>query len=59
MYKQYCLHRPQEVTVDAFYLAPIQNPKGIIWYKNLAIGVNTLTTIYCKTPMWEGWSKWV
>ena len=44
IYKQYCLHRPPNVKVNAFYLAPIINPIGIVWYKNQAIGANTLAT---------------
>ena len=42
MYKKYCFHRPKSATNDAFYLAPILNPKGTVWYKNQAIGVNSL-----------------
>ena len=44
IYKQYCLHRPQDIKIAAFYLAPIANPNGIVWYKNQAIGVNSLST---------------
>ena len=44
IYKQYCLHRPPNVKVNAFYRAPIINPIGIVWYKNRAIGANTLAT---------------
>ena len=44
LYKDYCSHRPKDVTTNAFYLAPIANPKGIVWYKNQAIGVNSLSS---------------
>ena len=43
MYKKYCLHRPENVTSDAFYLAPLSNPKNVVWYKNQPIGVHTLS----------------
>jgi len=42
MFKKYCSHRPEKVKDDAFYLAPIPNAKGPVWYKNQAMGVNTL-----------------
>ena len=42
MYRQYCSHRPAKVKEDAFYLCPIRNAKGQVWYKDQPIGVNTL-----------------
>ena len=44
MYKQYCLHRPEGVKGDPFYLTPIPNAKGLVWYKKQPIGINTLDT---------------
>ena len=42
LYKQYCSHRPDNVKDDAFYLSPMPNAKGNIWYKRQAIGIHTL-----------------
>ncbi len=42
LYKQYRSHRPENVKDDAFYLTPIRNATGIVWYRRQAIGVNTL-----------------
>lgn len=44
MYKEYCFHRPDGVKDDAFYLSPIPNAAGKVWYKRTPIGVNTLAT---------------
>ncbi|KAK3732346.1 hypothetical protein QZH41_000536 [Actinostola sp. cb2023] len=35
--ESYLRHRPEGPGVDAFYLQPIDNPKGTIWYKTLAL----------------------
>ena len=43
LYKQYRLHRPRDIKIDVFYLAPIPNPNGVVWYKKQAIGVNSLS----------------
>ena len=39
--KMYRKHRPQN-GIDDFYLTPLPNPKGAVWYKNCPIGVNTV-----------------
>ena len=44
LYKKYCLHRPPDVTGDAFYLITLPKPKGMIWFKNQPIGVHTLAS---------------
>ena len=44
IYKEYCSHRPEEVTGDVFYLAPLSKPRGNVWYKNQPIGVHTLSS---------------
>ena len=41
-YRQYCLHHPSDVEDDSFYLAPIVNPKGTVWFKKQPIGAHTL-----------------
>ena len=47
-YRQYCLHRPSDVEDDSFYLAPIVNPKGTVWFKKQPIGAHTLVgTVRC------------
>ena len=51
MYKKYCLHRPENVTNDALYLAPLSNPKSVLWYKNQPIRVHTLAN--------TGWHYWL
>ena len=43
MFKFIGLHRPEHVAGDVFYLCPLQNPKGNVWFKNQPIGVHTLT----------------
>ena len=42
LFKKYCEHRPEGVD-DIFYLTPIQQPKGNVWYKKSPIGENTLS----------------
>ena len=44
LFKKYRSHRPECVRGDAFYLCPLVNAKGNIWYKNAPIGVNTLAS---------------
>jgi hypothetical protein len=47
--KKYREHRPsRDDTTDAFYLTPIGEPKGKVWYKTVPIGVNTLRSSYCR-----------
>ena len=39
------MHRPEGVIKgDPFYLTPIPNAKGLVWYKKQAIAINTLAT---------------
>jgi hypothetical protein len=42
LFEEYCKHHPKNVS-DVFYLVPLPNPKGMVWYKNQAIGVHTLS----------------
>ena len=42
IYRQYCSHWPAKVKEDAFYLSPIRNEKGQVWYKDQPIGANAL-----------------
>ena len=43
VYKQYCIRRPKDVSDDVFYLSPISNPKGTVWFKKSPIGIHTLS----------------
>ena len=42
--KVYREHRPSSESMDhdAFYLTPISEPKGNVWYKTIPIGINSL-----------------
>ena len=45
-YKLYLHHRPESNDSpgsSAFYLTPIPNPKSNIWYKNIPVGINTIS----------------
>jgi hypothetical protein len=47
LYKKYISHRPEshgQPGNTAFYLTPIPNPKGPVWYKNMPVGVNTISS---------------
>ena len=43
--KMYREHRPPSAKMDhdSFYLTPILDPRGEVWYKTTPIGVNTLS----------------
>lgn len=46
LYKFYLSHRPEAYSMpgnEAFYLTPIQNPKNDVWYKNVPMGIHTIS----------------
>ena len=45
LYKKYVSHRPTNTKTDAFYLRPLANPKGDIWYCDQAVGVNMIAQV--------------
>jgi len=45
LYKKYISHRPPEAKTNAFYLKPLKNPKGNIWYAEQPVGVNTISMV--------------
>ena len=53
--KKYREHRPSSCDSDAFYLTPIPQPKGQVWYKTTPIGVNTPVSKLCKKGGIEGY----
>ena len=60
LYKEYCLHRPANVVGDVFYLAPLSKPRGMVWFKNQAIGVHTLSSTVkrlCEKAGIEGYKS--
>jgi hypothetical protein len=47
LYKDYISHRPEahdKPGHSAFYLTPIPNPKGTLWFKNIPVGINTISS---------------
>lgn len=51
LFKEYVSHRPESHDLpgnSSFYLTPIQNPKGPVWYKNIPVGVNTISSTLRK-----------
>ena len=42
--KKYISHR-SPVTKKAFYLKPLQCPRGTVWYADQAVGVNTIAIV--------------
>lgn len=42
-YDKYVSHRPENV--KEFYLTPLTNPKGNVWYKTTPLGVNSLSSV--------------
>lgn len=46
LYKCYLSHRPESNGMpgnNAFYLTPMDNPKNNVWYKNLPMGIHTIS----------------
>ena len=54
--KVYREHRPSSDSMDhgAFYLTPISEPKGKVWYKTVPVGVKTLRSTV-STKRWHRW----
>ena len=44
LYKTYLEHRPDDPSIDAFYLTALKKPKGKVWYSHLPVGHNTLSS---------------
>ncbi len=42
LFQLYCQHCPPDRKNDAFYLTPLRNPKGPVWYSSVPVGHNTL-----------------
>ena len=46
LYRFYLSHRPEAHSMpgnEAFYLTPIQKPKNDVWYKNVPMGIHTIS----------------
>jgi len=45
LYKKYISHRLQCTKTNAFYLRPLNYPRGDIWYADQPIGINTIAMV--------------
>ena len=45
MYKTYIEHRPVTEDNTPFYLTPLSEPKGNIWFKNSPLGVHSIEKV--------------
>lgn len=48
LYKEYIAHLPEDVPPNAFYLRPLQKPKGNVWYYKIAAGREKLGNVVAK-----------
>lgn len=49
LYKEYMLHVPEDAPVNLFYLRPLKEPQGNVWYYKTAVGRETLGTVDAKS----------
>ncbi len=43
LYKKYVFHRPPHCQNDAFYLRPLDNPSGDVWYARQPLGIHVIS----------------
>ena len=58
LYKEYMAHVPKDAPANSFYLRPLKEPKGNIWYYKVAAGRETLGNVVAqvmKSASFEGY----
>ena len=58
LYKEYMAHVPKDAPSNSFYLRPLKEPKGSIWYYKIAAGRETLGNVVAqvmKSVSFEGY----
>ena len=58
LYKEYMAHVPEDAPANSFYLRPLKEPKGNIWYYKIAAGRETLGNVVAqvmKSASFEGY----
>lgn len=48
--KKYIAHLPQDLDMDSpFFLSPLKQPKGDVWFSKAAVGINAMGMLLCSS----------